>query len=215
MKRTLSILALTLSAVAAHAAVTITAGNIAPVLDKNGQPVAAGSRGVLVADFSNNGIVLADNTQLSVGSFIGAGVDDRILGVFAASDLSGSGDFGFDFSGVSWSYSGNFGAGDHLYFMWFPEVFTSDSVLSQGTSYGVFRSDIKDVSADIAWVAAPDGQNVALVSLGGALGGDPGVSAAQLTASLATTAIPEPSSFAAFAGLAVLGAVASRRRRSV
>jgi len=213
MNRSISLLSLiSFSTGLSHAAVTIIGGSIGPILDQTGSPVQLGAVGVLVADFSNDGVLNPFGTTLNVNSFVGNGTDDRILGVFSALDLSGAGDIGYDFSGVSWEYGGAFGAGDRLHFLWFPSVTTFGSIVSGGLAYGSFTSDLVDVSATNNWIAAPDGQNVSVVAFGASIGGSPSFPSSAFTATL--TAIPEPSSFAALAGLAVLGMVATRRRRS-
>lgn len=216
MKRALTISALLLAPLSSFAAVTITNGAIGPLRASNGSSIAVGSVGILVADFSNNGIIDAKNTVLSVNSFVGAGSDDQILGVFTATDLDGSGHIGFDFSGTSWNYQGNFGANDQLFFLWFPSISTVGATVGSGVSYGEFRSSSADVSADIAWIAPSDGQNVSIIAFGEVLGGSPAFSTAELTAAKITAgaAIPEPSSFAALAGLAMLGFAGMRKRRN-
>ncbi len=206
-------------AVSAQAAVSITGGQIAPLRNSSGNIISAGTLGLLVIDQSSNGLLNAANTVLSANSFIGGGTDDLIVSTYLATDISGSGDIGFDFSGATINVTGNTSAGDALYFVWFPTLTASavGTTVGGGVSYGAFTSAVKDASSDIAWVVAPDGQNVAIYAISGALGGDPALTNSQATASLTTTGgvvIPEPSSFAALAGLAAVGMAASRRRRS-
>lgn len=211
MKKTLAIVSSLFVSASAYSAVGIVGGQVGDTFDQSGALIANGAVGVLVADFSNNGILDARNTVLSVNSFIGGGTDDRILGVYTAS--SGN----FDFSGLTFEYTGSFNAGDHLYFLWFPSVTTVGATVGSGVSYGSFRSDVVQAAsgADIAWVAPADG-NYTLLGITASQGGDPAVTPAALTANLITAgaAIPEPSTAAALAASAILGFAATRRRRA-
>ena len=206
-------------AVSAQAAVSITAGQIAPLRNSAGNIISAGTLGLLVVDQSNNGLLNAANTVLSANSFLGGGTDDLIINTYTATDISGSGDIGFDFSGAVINVTGNTNANDALYFVWFPTLTGSavGTTVGGGVSYGAYTSAVKDDLADIAWVVAPDGQNVGIFSLSAALGGSPALTVSQATASLTTTGgvvIPEPSSFAVLAGLVAVGMAATRRRRA-
>ncbi len=206
-------------AVSAQAAVSITGGLIGPLRNSAGNIISPGTLGLFVVDQSNNGLLNAANTVLSVNSFLGGGTDDLILGTYTALDIGGSGEIGFDFSGAVINISGNTSTGDNLYFVWFPTLTNSaiGTTVGGGISYGAFTSAIKDEFADIAWVVPSDGASVSIGSLSAGLGGNPALTNLQATASLTTTGgvvIPEPSSFAALAGLAAVGMAASRRRRS-
>jgi hypothetical protein len=97
--------------------------------------------------------------------------------------------------------SGNWTATDPLQLYWFPDNTVSDSTPSAGQSYGVFRDDIgRDGGA--AWITPADGSTTTLHFYTADAtffndGGSYPASAGQ--ASL--TVVPEPSTFAAVAGL--------------
>lgn len=218
--RTILCAFLVASASSVNGAVTIITGQIGPLRDSAGVTIPVGSLGFLVADQGGNGLVNAGSTFLSVGSFLGGTSDDLILASFTAFDLSGEGDVGFDFSGtvfnvVAGSSTSATTAGDPLYFVWFPTL-TSASLntsVAGNVSYGAFTSSIRDESADTGWVVPADGQIVSIISMSSSLGGNPGLTNAQATASFVTTPIPEPSTAVALAGAAILGFAAVRRRR--
>jgi hypothetical protein len=195
---------------ASYADVSINIGQIGELRNSAGSVIDVGSLGILVADQSNNGVLNAFQTTLMTGQFVGAGSDDRILGVYSAVNV-GSGAVGFDFSSTTWTYSGSFGQNDNLYFLWFPTISVGGSQVSAGTQYGQFRSDTKDDGGDIAWVAPADGSSNSIYSLTAALGGSPAVSNVEFTATL--TAVPEPSSYAALLGACSLGFGLLRRRK--
>lgn len=208
---TLSALALTASS---YAAVGIVGGQIGDLFTSSNALIPNNSIGIVVADFSNNGVLDPLGTTLTANQFIGGGSDDMILGVYQSSGGN------FDFSGLTFSYSGSFGAGDRLYFLWFPTINQLNATVGAGVSYGSFRSDVAQTlsGAEIAWIAPADG-NYTLLALTASLGADPSeaLDPATLRATLTTAgaAIPEPSSFAAAAGLAMLGFAGMRKRRSV
>jgi len=150
---------------------------------------------------------------LTANLFVGGGSDDLILGVYQSAGGN------FDFSGLAFSYSGNFGAGDPLYFLWFPTINQFNATVGGGVSYGSFTSATAQTltGAEIGWTAPADG-NYTLLALTLSQGADPteAISPSLLKANLTTAgaAIPEPSSFAALAGFGMLGFAAIRKRRS-
>lgn len=111
------------------------------------------------------------------------------------------------------TYSASFSVNDPLAVRWFPSLTTSSTVPGS-TSYGHFSSSSVLSGSDIAWLAPADaGGTYTLNLLSTDFSGETPV--AQMRANLSTAgAIPEPSSFAALAGLAMLGVAGMRKRRS-
>lgn len=202
--------------VSSWSAVTIDIGNVGIMRDNLGTMVTSGSVGLIVADTDGNGLVNAYNTTLTAGLYLAGGTSDLILGVYQATDLSGSSENGFDFSSLTFSYSGSFGQGDNLWLVWFPTVTVVDSIVGSGVSYGTFRTALPDtnlaLSDSIGWVAPTDGSISQIVSVSASLGGNPAPSDSSLTASL-TTAVPEPATWALLAG-SLTTVMVLRRRRS-
>lgn len=160
---------------------------------------------LLVADFGNAGITVPDvGFSTAVGATWGSDV------VFARFDLAdGDGVRQISLSGIADTYAQKTFA---LY--WFPTLDLADAVLLNGAAYG---SSVPTTWATPA-VGGLEGFSFFGQNNTGTLT-DPvlpsGFSNARMTASsVVGSAVPEPSSFAAFAGLSVLAAVASRRRRS-
>lgn len=220
MKIAFSVLLLSLLSVSLSTASITIAYTMGEAYTAGGSSqVAAGTIGVLVADTSGTGNFAQGEdligATLSVGQLIG---DARILGVISASDLTGSGDFGFFqtlaigdalLTGLNFGTSTNT-AGSDLAFYWFPGITDEGSAITGGQSYGYFRSDTVDgFSGSEMSFNLPENSSVnELAALSTNLGGsyDPVLFQANSVAG-----IPEPSRMI----LAMLGFVGLmfRRRR--
>ena len=208
MKNTSKCLALAaglLSVTSAWSAITINFSGVA-FLDNSGNALPDGALIQIIASTQDATFELP-----TPGSFVSG--DDIVIASFTV-DSSTSGVPGgvvtalniADYS----SYSASFNLNDPLTIRWYPSL-TSGSVAPGVTTYGQFRSGDTVDGSDISWAAPADGGNTYNLSL---ISTDFGGSVAPtaLRANLAT--VPEPGSFAALAGFAVLGLAASRRRRA-
>ncbi len=179
------------------------------LLDNHGQPLANGSLVILLADVGTSSTsptsfeTLVPGT-LGIGDYLNGG-RYQVLGRTYVDELSFEGQF----AGIADSLSlgsGNFphlNTGDQLAVAWFPTLIGSehfgvpDYELLVGYSYGLYT-----LANDPFWQVPADGtilaDNYAIV---------PGGTAASYTVS----AIPEPSTYAALLGLAVLGFAVHRR----
>jgi len=201
-KSSLTLSLIALSAAVAQADVTINF-DVDGLRDATGGVFAPTSTLVLlVADFGSAGFGTPfagfNTTNLSMWG------EDVVMARFNLSD--GDGVRQIALTGLSDTF-----ALRSFAMFWFPTLGLSDNVLLNGSAYGN--------SLPITWVAPPvgglDGYSLFGINNTGNLSSNPflgGVSNANMTASLIV--IPEPSSFAALAGLAVLGMVVARRRRS-
>lgn len=155
-----------------------------------------GKIGLLVADEGAvPGLVNAGGTTLSLGSYLGGGSDDRIIGITTSvADVGGTGFSGFQDLFASITYDGNFGAGDKLYLLWFPTISSIGSVLGGDVSYGVYRSDAVNLASgsDIAFIAPPDGSTNNLFAFASSIVAGSGVTKSDFTAKFTTVAVPEP-----------------------
>ena len=166
--------------------------------------------------FLNSNFVSIDTAFVGKGDPSGAG----------QSDLSNSGLFNSAVSGINTGNTGLNVSGKTLYYWVFD---SADPLLA--TQQGVFTSsdwvipagdgspvDLASLSTDIAGLTVDTlGAELtpgAKIIFGGFGPGTNDLGAGVNFTLAVTAAIPEPSSFAALAVLAVLGAVASRRRRS-
>ena len=201
------VLSLGFSAVVSHAAVTFTGVALSSV-----PGLSVGDVGVMLIDTNGKGF---SEFSFSEG-----------LSLTASASFGAAGDFVIPFSTTKVAtqpvpslptlitLSGAFSnipltdgvsSGDRFAIIVFSE---STDVTKAGDTYTVWT--------DASWVIPADGQNI------GFNANPSGTQFRQFTASsspfltgvVTGEVIPEPSSFAAFAGLAVLGAVATRRRRS-
>lgn len=109
------------------------------------------------------------------------------------------------FNGIS--LTNGVDAGDKFAFVVFRNSTSTSNVL-EGDTYTIWTDPTWVIPADgsnLQFQAAPTGLNFKQMT---------STSSAAFTKTVATTAVPEPSSFAAFVGLAAVGFASTRRRRS-
>jgi len=207
------LLSLLLSGASASVTVQFSAGAIRG-FDGNIAPI--GSKGVLVANTGSDGFLgdyitssadfnAFNGTSLTVGSVLGGSGNDEIVGVFDVTD------FGDGFIGFNDEITFNLGSvaqNQQLALYWFPTISTT-SISGSLTEYGFFRSDSPDSGADVGFIVQADGSNDILAAVDSSFD-TTSPSSLQLT----SIAVPEPSSFAAIAGIMTLGFVMVRRRRA-
>lgn len=146
-------------------------------------------------------------TSLSVGDFTFG--DNVLLGSWSVdSGVAGPGTFEAFLGGIN--LSGGIAQGNRIAIIWVPGLsaasINTPSALVSGMSYGVY--------ADPSWVVPADGSTVGYAVETVAIGGAISNSLTVASQSVGGSAIPEPSSFAALAGLAMLGFAGMRKRRS-
>ena len=131
--------------------------------------------------------------------------NDTLLGKWSVdSSVGAPGAFDASLAGIVLDAS--IVAGKSIAIYWFPSLTVASAAPTAGAAYGTFT--------DASWVIPADGSTVSFpfetVAIGGSLPDSAGV--ASLT--IAGSVIPEPSTYAALAGVAVLGLAALRRRRA-
>lgn len=154
---------------------------------------------------------------LATGNTFGTG--GKILNVLGATDLSGSGDFGYNASQVfdlaTLGLTGGAGtSGTDLALLWFPGLTgTGAQSLADGQSYGFYRSDSidGDSGGSFSFNMPSDGFAESIYALDTSLGGGIATSAFNAGGTVGVGAIPEPSR----SMLACIGLIAliGRRRR--
>jgi hypothetical protein len=178
-----------------------------------GNPVAAGTVGILVAD--NFGTGLPTSAEL-LGAILTAGGtigDSKILSVFQAGDIdlvTSGNQMGFDVGGIVVDMqSGGLAQNTQLMLLWFPGITTVGATVTAGQQYGQYRSSTVG-DGDAAFLLPADGElrNIAYLTQG--LGG----SVPDNTFVASFNVVPEPSvSILAMAG-AMFAAFGRRRRRN-
>jgi hypothetical protein len=209
MKKLLAAAIIAFSPVAGYSAATINL-QITELLNASSQPISAGSIGVFVVDQNSDGLTNPGDARLSVGQLFGA--DNIIVGVDNASDVNGDGHIGFDAS-ILIDYTASLSIGDRLYFVWFPTIQNEGTTVGNNLPYGTFTSALVADGSDISWAVPADG-TYGLYAYDTNQSGSfaPAQFVANLT-TIATSNIPEPSTYAAFAGAVILGVACLRKRR--
>lgn len=140
-----------------------------------------------------------------------------LVGQIANDDSGGAGVTGGAFS---FSYSGNFGAGDQLLIVAYPGLTLASSSPGAGKAGFFYRTDSIVDGSLIAYVAPADGGAYDLFSYTGDLGGtspnNQFTSGTGATGGQGFTTVPEPSTYAllAMSGIGMAGYVIRRRRRA-
>jgi PEP-CTERM putative exosortase interaction domain len=208
MKKTVKLAVLTtaICASSAWAAITINFAGVA-FLDNNGNPLPDGALIQLIASTQDAVFSAPTSTAFTSG-------DDVIIASFivssASSGVAGGVVAQLDIADYS-TYSASFNIGDPLAVRWYPSLGLGASAPG-ATTYGQYTSTSVLNGSDIAWLAPADsGGTYTLNLISTSFDGE--TPAVNLRASLTTSAIPEPSSFAALASLAMLGFAAMRKRR--
>lgn len=211
INRWLALLLIGLSAGATVRAQIVTINyNASRLYNNSGVALPAGSLVLLVADTAQNGFgTLQADRSLSLGSFLNG--DDQILG--RSSILSGP--IGLTFGAAEEipleadAYT-SLSTGDHLALIWFSLLTPSSSSLSVGDTYGIYSSATLD-DGGYTWAIPSSGLTIELAFKTIAAGGTHPETEAY--ANLTVTAVPEPATCAALAGLGMLGLTFWRRRK--
>jgi hypothetical protein len=175
---------LLLSAVAAHASVTISGTSIFNA-DLNGNTTGvyiASNSGSFTESLMND---LVADISFTQGTSIG---DYTVLGT---GSIGAAGPFSALVAGVTFDLGGSIAAGNEIGVLVFESSVTSTI---GGDSYDIYTND---------WVVAADGSNLSLTGTGAPFQG---------AAFGSSTVVPEPSSYALLGGLLALGCVMLRRR---
>ena len=212
MKKTIfTLAALALSVTAAKASISLGSNAF-----NNAPGIAAGDIAYFIVDINGTGFASLSNASVPF-------TEGESLSSISA---FGGGDFAFlpnnaDFSGKKTAtslgatvlISGGF-AGVNLS----NGITTGDkfaAVVFSNSNATVLRGDTYTVWTDPTWVIPADGSSLTFSTTNGAaLKAITSTSTALFSGTVTLTAVPEPSSFAALAGFAVLGLAASRRRRA-
>ena len=189
-------------AIVAPAQVTIAFG-AGTLNNSGGTPLPTGTLVILVADTQNNGFGTLSTGSLTVGSLLNG--DDQVLfrATINISDPQGSVQ---DILSNA-SFTGNWNAGDALALIWLPGLTSASNTFSNGQSYGLFTTT--SPAAGDPWVTPTSGSLGISLSFATQMGGG---TYANSLGNASLTAIPEPSTYAAITGAAMLGLAAWRRR---
>jgi len=196
MKKILQLSALmTLALSAAHASVTISGTAVS-----GSSVVQVGQTVIMIADTTGTGFDAGSVFNSTLGGSLASGLsitDGATFGtgvVFLDSAVAANNFLQTPIAsfGTTFSILGTVSAGNEFAFI----VFDSSSTTTlDGDTYALYTN-----SAD--WIIPSDGSNITI---------NPETSASSFGG---TVAVPEPSTFAALAGLCALGAVMVRRRRA-
>jgi hypothetical protein len=191
------VLAVSLAAVSTvSASVTFTGVSV-----RNGVGIAAGDRAIFIVDQANIGFnavsMLAGNSITASASF-GSGF--TVVGDVTASTVFGSTNVG---SPAPFNLGGGVDTGDRFAVVVFSQSTTSAIA---GDSYTIWTDPTWVIPADSATVGFANPANGGFLQLSG--------TTANFSKIVQGSVIPEPSSFAALAGLVAVGFAASRRRRA-
>ena len=205
-RKCLALVAGVLSATSAWSAITINFSGVA-FLDNSGAALPDGALIQIIASTQDAGFAAPTPSAFVSG-------DDIVIASFTV-DSSTSGVPGGVVAALNiadyTTYSASFNLNDPLTIRWYPSL-VAGSATPGATTYGEFREALAGDGSDMSWAAPADGGNTyALNLISTDFGGSVAPSALRATL---VTAVPEPSSFAALAGFAVLGLAASRRRRA-
>lgn len=174
--------------------------------DQNGIPLTDGKLIQLVA--STTDLTFSSPTSTS---FVSG--DDVVIASFALdSNTFQAGGF---VTAINVGSFTNLTAGDPLMLRWFNIDFDSGQTLPGVAFYGQFRTNSVAHSSDTGWFLPAGNGTIGLNFLTLSVEPDTGAAEEAGKASLSTSAVPEPSSYAALAGLAALGFMIISRRRSV
>lgn len=159
-------------------------------------PLADGR--LIYAVASTNGIFSGP----TIGSFTSG--NEILLGSWAAdSNVGAPGAFDKSITGIS--LTGGLVADLKIAIYWFETINLGGLTPSGGEKYGFYTAS--------NWLVPADGANVTLSLETQAIGGSVSDTLALANLTVAGSAIPEPSTAAAFGGLAILGFAAARRQR--
>lgn len=187
-----------------------------------GVNIAAGTIGILASDTDGFDSLSLLGTQLlnktlSVGTTFGT--NGQILSVVAASDLSGGGDIGFSASPTlnltALGLTGGAGTtGSDLAVLWFPGITAAGATLTNGQSFGFYRSDTIDSgSGGTASFNVPsDPGAYSIYALDSTLGGGISPSTFNAAGTVGAAAVPEPSRVL-FCMIGFVALVGRRRRK--
>lgn len=148
-------------------------------------------------------------------SFIPAGC--TLVAQFPNDDVSGTIP-GVVSSNFSFSYSGNFTAGDQLLAVVYPTLTMASLNPGNNTNGFYFRTAAIIDGSDMAWVAPADGFSYTLAAyttnLGGSLANDQFTSGASALGGQGFTTVPEPTTWALLAGTLTTVMIFRRRRQA-
>ncbi|MFA6288053.1 MAG: hypothetical protein WC661_11775 [Opitutaceae bacterium] len=164
---------------------------------------------LLIADTSGNGFgALLPGSTLNAGDFLNS--DDQILGrALILGNGTGSATGSATTIPLASAPYTTLTSGDPIALIWFSMLTGSSTVISSGNTYGLFSNPSLTATVDgDPWVIPSSGSTIDLNFKTLAASGTHAETAAYAT----LTAIPEPATYAALAGLFALTLAAVRRR---